>query len=266
MRNLWREGLRRHGAFLLTCATLLAAFEYLVCGIISKVDLSGAMENLLVSLPPALREILKEQLFGGFSTRGMLAFGWNHTVPHALGGALAILLASRAIAGEIGEGALELLLAQPVSRRRYLFARAAFGLGALALLAAGGAAGTFAGGRVFRLEPLPGALLLALAASYFLLQAAWFGVTLACSSWGRDGGTVASAAFSAAMVAFVIQTAGRLWAPAAPFLPVSLYHYHAPETILTGGSLPWERTAVLAIVALAGMGFAWWRFERRDIP
>lgn len=266
MRNLLREGLRRHGVFLLTCTVLLGAFEYLVCAIISKVDLSGAMENLLVSLPPALREMMREQLFGGFTARGMLAFGWNHPVPHALGGALAIVLASRAVAGEIGEGTMELVLAQPVSRRRYLLARTSFGLGALAVLAAGGVAGTLAGLRVFGLDPLPAGRAFALAASYFLAQSAWFGATLAFSAWHREASAVSSVAFSVAMASYVLQVIGRLWSPATPLLPLSLYHYHAPETILSRGGLAGPSVAVLLGVALAGLALAQWRFERRDIP
>jgi ABC-type transport system involved in multi-copper enzyme maturation permease subunit len=266
MRNLMRHLVARHGVFLLTSLLLLAGFQFLICAVVSTIDVTGALAQLMQRLPPVVRSTVGEQFFAGLSVRGILAFGWSHPVALALGAAMAILLAARAVAGEIEHGMMELWLSQPLGRRRYLSAQVLFALSALALLALAGVAGTELGQRVYGLEPFAPAELAKLALSFFLLHAAWFGIALVLSVLGQEGGRAASTGFLLAVTSYLVETIGRLWPRAAFLLPVSPHHYYAPQSILVHGVLAARSVAVLALLLVAGVGVAAWRFERRDIP
>jgi len=264
--NLLRRLVARHASFVLTCAALLALFQFLICAAVSSIDVSGILESVLASFPPMLQSFLATEFFGGFTPRGLLAFGWNHPIAHAAGSAVAILLAARAIAGELESGILELHLSQPLSRRAYLATCAGFALGALALVTVAGLAGTAAGQRFFRLEPFGAADLARLGLAFFTLQALWYGVTLALSSFGREGGRVASVAFVVALCSYFASAIGGLWERAAFVLPFSPHHRYSPQAILSGGEPVAGDLAVLAAVAAAGLAVAAWRFARRDLP
>jgi len=226
----------------------------------------SVLQGAIAALPPPLRAALGDRLFAGFSARGLIAFGWNHPITQAIGGAPAVILGSRAIAGEVGAGRMELLLATPFARRRYFMTEAVFAAAVLLALACAGIAGTALGLRLFGLDPAPRAALASLGASFFLLQLAWYAIAIAASAWSGDGGRVAGIVFLAAVISYLIDIVGQLFAPAARLLPVSLYHYYAPQAILVDGASRPASFVVPGAVAIAGLCAAAWRFERRDIP
>lgn len=264
--NLLRRLAARHAAFVLACAAILGVFEYLLCAAVSAVDLEGVLRNVLQALPPMLQSFLATEFFGGFSARGLIAFGWNHPVAHATGAAVAILPAARAIAGECESGLLELHLSQPLGRLAYLSAWVALAAAAIALVTVAGLAGTALGQRSFGLERFAPAELARLGLAFATLQFAWFGVTLALSAFGREGGRVASTAFVVALLSYFAEAIGRLWERAAPLLPWSPHHHFSPQALLVRGEGAAEGLALLAALAAAGVALAAWRFTRRDLP
>ncbi len=264
--NLLRHLAVRHAPFLVASAILLAAFQFLIAAAVGSVDVSGAVETLVRSLPPLLQEIVSSQLFGGFTSRGLLAFGWSHPVTHALGSAVAIVLAARAIAGESETGAIELLLSQPLSRGAYFAAHAGFALAAIAGLSAAGVLGTVVGQRVFGIERFGGGPLLRLALAYALLQGAVFGLTLLLSAFGREGGRVASGGFLIVLVSYFGEAIGRLWGRAAFIRPWTLHDYFPPNDILVRGLGIARPAAVLGSVLALSLLLAWARFRTRDVP
>ena len=266
MRNQLRSLVARHAGFVALSGLLLAAFQFLICAAVASVDVSGALEKLMESLPPMLQSVLSTTLFGGFSVHGLLAFGWNHPIAQAIGAAVAIVLAAGAVAGEAESGAIELLLSQPLSRGRYFAAQAGFAVGALALLSLAGLGGTLLGQRVFHVEPFSGPALVRLGADFLLLQCAWFGITLLFSAFGREGGRVASAGFLVALASYLVQVIAQLWERAAFLAPYTLQHYFRPQDILVKGEGIARPVGVLLAVTLVTTAAAWWRFRRRDLP
>jgi len=264
--NLLGRLLARHAVLLGGCALTFGGFEFLICAFVSTFDLAGLARELTRSLPPFLQLIVGDQLAAFLSAPGLVAFGWDHPVAHVLGAAVAVILASRGVAGEIESGQMELVLGGPVRRSGYLGAVCLHGLGALAVLSLAGLAGTAAGKLAFGRELFGGANLFRLALNFFLLQAAWFGLTLACSAFGRENGRVAGIGFSLALVSYIGQAVGRLLPWLAWVLPYSLYSYFSPRAVLLDGRLAGTSVAVLAGVAAAGISLAFWRFARRDIP
>ena len=264
--NLLRHLAVRHAPFLIASAVLLAAFQFLICAAVSSVDVSGALEAMVRSLPPLLQEIVASQLFGGFTPRGLLAFGWSHPVTHALGSAVAIVLAARAVAGESETGAIELLLSQPISRGAYFAAHAGFALAAIAALSASGVLGTVVGQSVFGIERFGVGPLLRLGLAYALLQGAVFGIALLLSAFGREGGRVASGGFLIVLISYFGEAMGRLWNKAAFIRPWTLHEYFPPHDILVRGLGIGRPAAVLGSVLAVSLLLSWARFRIRDVP
>jgi beta-exotoxin I transport system permease protein len=262
---LFGHATRRQGPFLVACALLLGAFQFLIGTIVHSIHLGSMLESLMKSLPPLMQTLIVSQ-FGGLSERDILAFAWNHPVTHALGTAVAIVFAARAIAGEIETGTLELLLVEPLTRRSYFMTRVTAGLGALVVLSLAGIAGSALAQEVYHLQSFERAQMLVLGVDYFLLLAAWFAITLAFSAYGNEGGRVASAGFLVALVSYILQVIGGLW-PAADFLlPWTLHHDFVPRTILIERGPVVRPLLTLGAVTIVALGVAARHFERRDVP
>ncbi len=265
MGNLLKRLLVRHRLVLAAGAGLMAGLQFLICAVVSTIDIPGILSGLLKNVPPVMQSLIQQYL-GGFSAADLLAFGWNHPIALAVGAAVAIVLAARAVAGEIENGVLELVLSQPISRPRYFAGQALFALAALAALALAGAFGTFLGQRVYALHALTVHTVLLLALNYLLLQFAWYAAALVLSVFGREAGRVAFGGFFLALVSYLVQVIAQLWPRAAFLLPYSLNAYYSPPQILARQALAARSVAMLLAVGAVGIALALWRFLRRDIP
>ena len=256
----------RHASVVLVMGTLFAAFQFMLCTIVAKANLGGVLEALAGTLPPFFQELISSQISGGLSERGLLAFGWNHPVSHALGAAVAIVLAARAVAGEIETGAIELLLSQPMTRISYFLMRVVFACMALAFVSFMGVAGTLAGQALYGLDLFPAARLLRLGFQYFLLQVTWFAVVVAFSAYGSEGGRIALVGFLLALVSYFVQVISGLWPDAAFLAPWTLHHYFSPHQILLAETSQTWAGFTLLTLSLLGLGVAVAMFRRRDLP
>jgi ABC-type transport system involved in multi-copper enzyme maturation permease subunit len=252
--------------FVVVSGALLGVFQLLICAAVGSVNVTGALETLVSTLPPLLQSAVGSQLLGGYTAHGLIAFGWNHPIGQAAGAAVAIVLAARAIAGEAERGTIETTLAQPLSRGAYFAAHVGFALAALVLLSAAGVAGSLVGQHSFGLERFPAGAWARLASNYWALHVAWFGVTLAFSAFAREGGRAASAGFMIALVSYVAYVIGALWDRAAFVRPYALNEHFSPQRILVEGAGVWPDVRVLLAVAAVGVAVAWGRFRTRDLP
>ena len=265
MRNLLKRLSGRYGPFLGIMAAVMAGFEFVICAVVSTIDVPALFAELVKSVPPLMKDLIV-QYIGGFGPADLLAFGWNHPIALAIGAAVAVVLASGAVAGEIEAGTLELVLSQPISRGRYLAGQVVFAMAGLLVLSLAGAAATFAGERFYDLKALGVRPLALLAANFFLLQAAWFGLTLLVSVFGREAGRVAFIGFLIALLSYLTQVIAGMWSKAAFLLPYSPNAYYDPRVIVKTGALPAGSVAVLAGIAVVGTLISLWRFRLRDIP
>ena len=265
MLNIARRELERGWVFLAAVGLVLAGFEMVLCAVVASVDTKAAFGQITQFAPPALRAIIEQNLPGG-SPAAILAFGWNHPVAHALLSAVAITLATRAVAGEIESGAIELVMAQPVSRAAYLAAHVGFGIASLSAMLAAGIAGTSIGQRVWSLEAFEPSRLGALFVNALLLQLAIYAITLLVSSFGREAGRVALAGVLVAVLSFLVNVVAGLWSKAAFAKPWSLHSYFEPRDILVDGALALSSLLVLGTIAAAGIAGAFVHFAKRDLP
>jgi ABC-2 type transport system permease protein len=265
MRNIIRRLFAQHRGFLIPCALVLAAFQFLLCAIVGSIDAAGAFAQLTAFAPPALRSVIEQSLMGG-SPSGMLSFGWNHPVTHALLTAVAITFGARAVAGEIENGAIELILAQPISRARYLGAHVLFAIASLILVLSMGMLGTVIGQRVFDLPLFQWVSLGALMLNAMLLMLAIFSLTLLISCFGRESGRVGGLAVLLTLISYVIGVVSNLWSKAAFLRPYSLHDYYEPRDILAHDHLATSSVVLLALVSFLALAAAFTRFRTRDLP
>ncbi len=265
-RNLLRFLVTRNAPFVAATALLLGGFQFLICAAVAAVDVAGALNTLMQSVPPLFQSFLTSQMFGGFSKSGLLAFGWAHPIAQALGAALAITLGTQAIAGEAETGTIELTLAQPISRRAYMSAQVTFAFASLLLLAVVGMAGTVVGQRVYGLEPFAAGRLLRFGVDYWLFQADWFALALLFSAWGREAGRVALLAFLLAIISYLVHVIGSMWNAWKPLVPWTLHAYFQPQEILVHGAGLGRPVIVLGGVLVLALAVAWLRVRRRDLP
>jgi ABC-2 type transport system permease protein len=265
--NLLRRLFKRHGPFLAAIGLLLCGFQVLICAIVANINIEGALQEITQSLPPFMRNFISEELALSVSGRGLIVFAWNHPVVHAMLAAVMIMLASRAIAGEIEGGTMELVLAQPISRRTYLTAQSIFAVVVLIALL-----GLMLGGirlalSLFELQQiLSWPAFLPVAINLFSLEMAIYGMTLALSSLSREGGRVVTVALLFVLISFLLQAVARLW-PAIQFLQhYTIFEYYSPQRIVMNEGTPWRNIVLLVALGLVGGGAGWWKFMRRDIP
>lgn len=265
--NLLRRLFRRHGSFLAVIGVLLFGFQILICAIVGNTDIEGAMQEISRSLPPFIQKIITEELALGIGSRGLIVFAWNHPVVHAMLAAVMIMLASRAIAGEIEDGTLELILSQPLSRPAYLTTQIIFALfvlfGLISIMLVGVKLGLLRFG-LQRVLSWPTFLPVAL--NLLSLELAIYGVTLFLSSLQREAGRVVTITLLFVLLSYLLQAVVRLW-PAIQFLQrFTIFEYYSPQRMVLNESISWWNIAVLLTVSFATGGAGWWKFMRRDIP
>ncbi len=210
----------------------------------------------------------------------MLTIGYVHPVMQIAFCVWAIGRASGALAGEIDKGTMELLLAQPVTRRQVVLSHFSADLVLIPILCACLIAGNCLGlsliqlpGPKIELARFPPALL-NVAALIFAVS----GYTLAISSLNRFRWRAMSWALGITLVMFLVNVLGQLWDVLAPWRPLTAFYYYQPQQIIlkdqwlvpvgpvgdywfqVNGSL------VLLGVGLIGYAAALAVFTRRDLP
>lgn len=230
-----------------------------------------------------------------------LALVTTHPLVQAIVCIWAVGRAAGAIAGEIDRGTMELLLAQPVARRKVVLAHLLVDLTLIPLLCLALFAGLWVGVwvvgtftvdagvyealRMKPPDPLPtytvdpnviGPGLANTAALLFAVS----GYTLWLSAAGRSRTRVLGLAILGTLVQFLVNVIGQLWDGLAFLRPFTVFYFYQPQAINLKGAwtvdpgLAWAGrplvsvnvVLVLALVGAVGYLMALRTFVRRDIP
>lgn len=221
-------------------------------------------QRMIESLPPELLAIFggTEVPFGslgGYFQTEYLGLLWIAIVAAAV-----VLFAARAIAGEVGSGTLELVMAQPVSRLRFVVTRIVALVGYVVLLALSTFAPIQLFGPRYEVELSAGTFwtLCALAA-LFMLAVGGFAMLL--SAIFRDAGKPGAIAAGVLVVMWLADLVSNVSEAAEVLDPINLVAYWQPGKIINGEAVPpaaWWVYAGVAVVSLAAAVVA---FSRRDV-
>lgn len=253
---VFRKTLRDHRVATIAIALTVASMAFLVTVIYpSYRDTLANME-----VPAGFEGFVGDE---GWSTpEGFLGAEFFSWIPLVLA-VLAIIAGTAAVAGEEADGTLDLLLAQPITRRRLLLGKlagAAFALVFCAVVALP----AFWGGQLFvdmpvgHLRLLAGCAMLVPGALLFLAIAAWAGAAL------PTRGAAVVVASGVVVVGFFFQLVGASVDALGVLRYISPYYWGDGRYALEHG-FPWLRAIGLLAVTGIFVLLALRAFDRRDI-
>jgi len=259
-----KRNLAHHGRLLAVVSVACFLFEMFLAWVAAQIDSGPGLQTLLGLLPAPMRELVGTQ-FGMVSFAGMLAFGFRHPLITAAVTAVVVVIGT-VPAAERESGFLELVLARPVGRTRYLAGVVGLLVVASVLLPLSLLAGVAAGSAVVEAQgELPWTRYFPAAAGLVAVMLAIGGYTLLCSALFRRRGTAAAWAAGLTLVFFWIDLAAVLWAPARSVHWASLFYYFNPITAAVVPHTPARNPAVLLALFAATCLLAAYRFKRQDL-
>ena len=186
---------------------------------------------------------------------------WMWPILAGLGG---ILIATRPVAADADRGFLEMPLATPVSRTRYLLLAIIGQLAALAALSAAAVAGLLVVGLLVGAQFDPARFALG-GAACFLFGAAIVGPTTLLSVMTLNRGLSGAAMAGILVAMYLLDVISKIQPDLGWIGQLSLMHYFRTTPIVDSGSWPLSDVAVLVGVAVLGWAAALWLFRQRDL-
>jgi ABC-2 type transport system permease protein len=264
MLTLIGRSLDRCKGLFAAVAMLLAAFQTALVAIATSFEEGQGFERLLGLVPAFLQEGLAPALA---SFGGLVSLTFYEPVIVLLAVAFAIYLAAEP-AGDVESGLVDLLLARPLPRHRFVTRSLVIMTGAAIVLPAVMALTMWACLALFapssaKWPELRTVLLLGVQ----LAAVTWCfgGAGLAASAWSRRRGAAVATVGVAAVTMYLMDSVGDAWASAAWLAWLSPFHAFHGARILAGTSDPVRDLSVLFALGAAGVALAYWRFERRDV-
>lgn len=261
---LFSRQLRHLAPLLLGAAAGAMIFEIFLVWISDSVDMGPDFEMLLEAVvPPAMLRLILNQ-FGMTSFVSAVAFGFKH--PLVLTVALSVVITVASVpAGERETGLLDLILARPVPRARYLaahillllFIALVFPLALLAGAATGVALtgrGDEAGWTQYIASAAALAPLLLLVGAYAL----WF-----AAGAQRRGSAVAPAA-ALTLAFYMYEALSSMWQRLEPYEWASVFYFYSPVGQVTGEAGA-RGPLILLALAVTVFALAFVRFGRQQL-
>jgi ABC-2 type transport system permease protein len=232
-----------------------------------SIQRSGGFEALGALMPPFVREMLGPSLVSFMSFAGIVCVGYFHLA--AMGALVGVTIALALIpVSEIENGFVDLILSRPVGRHwivtRTIGVMILSILILLALMLAGTWIGLYALAPKYAVWP-PQKLIFSLAMNLGFLLLCWGGVSMAIGCGSRRRSVAAALSGMLALVTFLLDYVGRLWAPAESIAWLSPFRYYNPFEMVMGNAVPTKNLVVLGGIAAAGFVAAYGLFLRRDI-
>lgn len=265
IRPLLGRNIRHHRNLLLALCLGLILLETLIVYIAAQIEMGPGLRIFLEQLlPPDVRETYASQ-FAMLSLAGAVAFGFQH--PFVLVATIAfVIVAATVPAGERDTGFLDLLIARPLPRSRYLVAvLLLMVLGAVILPLALLAGAAFGLGIVEAADELPWTRYLPSAFGLTTLLLAIGGYTLALASAARRRGTAVARSAGLTLVLFWVDFTADMWRPLQTVRWLSPFNYFEPIQAAVVPHTPVVNPLALLAVFAAGVVVALVRFQERDL-
>lgn len=264
--RVFRQALRWQRARFL--AVGLAAFGWGLLAPVIYVNFSSPIKDLIDSgqLPPAFEDLLKFGSGDFFTLGGSLTLFMQHPIAIFLMAVFGVAMAAGAIAGELEDGTLEVILSKPVGRRPLYVANLA-----AVILLVGATMALIQVGNLVSLtllelgDEVDLGLLPLVWLNGFLLWVAFGAFGLASSvSFNRHAQAIGLTA-AYVLVNYFFEIIGTFWTDVEVLRDYSLFHYFQPGEILLGDADPLD-LVILAVAALVPLAWALFVFPRRQLP
>lgn len=177
---------------------------------------------------------------------------------------VAIVLATRPVAGDLDRGFLELPLSTHLSRERYLASAIGGQVVAMALLAVATIGGILVVGRIVDAPFDTSAFALA-AIHAFVFGAAIAGVTTLLSVATLDRGRASGIAVGLILAMYLLDAASKVWKEVGGWAELSAFHHFQTVEIVDKGRFPVEDFVLFVAVAVLAWAGSIVLFRRRDL-
>ncbi len=265
IRALFVRNFRHQWRLLFALGLGLALVEGLLVKISARIETGPGLRFFLEQLlPPDVREAMSSQL-ALLSFAGAVGFGFQH--PLVLVAAIAFVIGAATIpAGERESGFLDLLLARPVPRSRYLAAVVLLVVLGAVVLPSAQLAGAAAGLALVEASgEIPWIRYASSAAGLTTLLLAVGGYSLLIAADAQRRGLATARAVGLTLAAFWLDVTADMWEPLRALRWLSPFAYFRPVPAAVIPHTPLENPLVLLAVFTACVAAAFYRFGRRDL-
>ncbi len=261
---LVRRNLRHQRWLLAGLFVGLIGWSVLLIRIGAEFASGSQLEQLLALLPAFLRDFVGSQI-GGASFPAFVGFTFQH--PAIVGLSLAfMILAGTTPAGERDAGTLELMLARPLPRSRYLVAVIVTIIVDAIILSASILTGIIVGlGVVDAPEAVAWTQYVPSAAASMLLNLAVAGCALLAAVCAPRRGTAVAGIVAVIFVLYVVEIFADMWPPLASIRWISPFHYFKPVDAVVRAEPHARNDLVLFALFAVTTASALVIFRRRDI-
>ncbi|MBN1854853.1 MAG: ABC transporter permease subunit [Pirellulales bacterium] len=257
------------------CTWMIFALCWILVWIASLVEISELQDLLTEYAPDFIQKMFTVPLDFVSSPAGRLAAGYEDPALLVLMALWVIARSSESISGGLGEGTLEMVLAQPVSRLVYLLAHASVTLAGCLVIGLAAWLGTWMGLMTIELEQTVSAwTFLAAAGNLVALGLFLAGITTFLSSWDRIRSRTVGLVIGFCAVEGIIEIVA-LQAPQFPWLSkATFFSAYQPQVLihalLTGSGNVWTSLfdcyGILIVLGLVSFTIAAAIFQHRDLP
>jgi ABC-2 type transport system permease protein len=259
--------LKSHRSFLLFSMIIISLFQFLILRLVTTIDYSSIIMNLLEQLPEFVRAMFGEDFVSMLTVEGAAAFGLNHPLVLIILSIGAITIPSRHIAGEAETGTLELVLSFPVNRINLLLNLYISAVVFLFLIIFPALCSSVLSIRIFhRLTFSLFVKMLQIGCNLWLLFVFIMSLTMVLSSFEKEGSKVGTRAAGIALVFYLLHYLSSLWNEIQFTKPFNIFTYYQPEDLMTGQRSFFLHFIVLSSLILLCLFVSIYQFNRRDIP
>jgi len=265
IRALFLRNLRQHMVLLAVLFVSMVLVEFFLVWVSAQMNIGPEFQRFLEAfLPPEISEVIFSQ-FGFTSFEGAVAFGYQ--LPFSMAGSIAMVMVAATLpASEREKGYLELFLARPLPRARYLLSTLLFVITAAMVLPLGLLLGTAVGLRVIEspaeigwTDYTPAAFALA------LLLLAVGSYTLLFATGARRRGIAVAQGVAFTLAFSWMDFMGDYWDTLLYARKASPFFYFDPGRASFGAGLSSTEVGVLTSITLVTSLLAFYNFQKQDL-
>ncbi len=214
-----------------------------------------------------MRMALGADLAGDLTSTSLATFILVHPVYFALAWTLLLAIGTGILAGEVGRGTADLLLALPVSRRGVYVSTSLVLVLAAVLVSAAPLLGLWLGQHIWSLpEPLDFHRLWRVPVNLLALNVCLAGLGTLVSACTSRRGKALGVLLAGILVSDLINVLAQFWEFVQHFDFLGFLYYYRPLLVVRNAALPLREMSILLAVGLGAWLVGLWHFSRRDIP
>ncbi|NLX03871.1 MAG: ABC transporter permease subunit [Phycisphaerae bacterium] len=257
--------LKDYQGILLLGLGLSVGWHWLYVSLIPKYKLRYRL-HIIDNLPQFFKAMIGDDILQITTTTGLGSFAYLHPISLALLLALAVWIASGAIAGQIDRGTVDLVLATPLSRRRFMITTILAGAISGAVMTAGMLLGTWMGLRQVTLEqPYMFDRIVLVAANLYAVYLVAFSYAVFFSALSTLRSTAVGWAFGLSLALYLLHFLSEWWDVVHRISFMGPLYYFRPIKIAAGNYDPTNDIALMCGIAVVLFAIATVCFSRRNI-